>query len=210
MNSTNLQRAIDSVSGLYPGFMVAMHQVPAGARVLESKQCENCTRTFTRPIKPKRPVIVRNQASDESEFSMIFVDTGVKYCPRCLGNMLLPEEQETYKDQLPTEGEMKHSNHLPRYDRSLVQPGSNLHKMQTRCRSAKKDLGNWQPRLRQAFVEKLVMSAKEIHEVIGSTAKSFSMAVGLARSVGFRFIEVGNVWPRPSCMGVCPKLYRML
>lgn len=84
--------------GMFQGLLVTEHSIAPGDFVVELKQCENCSATFVRKIGCG----------------------GVKFCGRCRGNMLLPDRNEEYREQLYSGARQKHSNYLPKYDDSLL------------------------------------------------------------------------------------------
>ena len=89
------------------GFAAVEHVVPAGAKVLELKTCENCGRPFAR----SRPPL---SCSPEGR------TLGARYCAGCNAAYLLPPDTAEYRAMLPTTAEMAHRSYLPHYDNSLL------------------------------------------------------------------------------------------
>lgn len=197
--------------GMMQSFMDVDHRVPEGARVLEAKSCENCTRTFFRP-KPLafRRVVVSNALDPKYDYaepktdSVIYVDTGKRYCNACVRTTMSPVDDQEYREQLPKEAEMRHSHHLPKYDESVAEfPKRKTPVMSSR--SIRRYAGNWLNQLLVA-VEKQPMTREEIAALTGVKYNTIS---SLLAHYGFSLVIRGNVWPRKSCMGVNPKLFTL-
>lgn len=173
--------------------------IPAGAQVMELKQCENCVRSFLRPRAGHRAVVVKNKNYDGTieENSIIYKDTGERFCKECRSRLLQPDEsaQEIIKEMLPTEGQMRHSNHLLRYRSELPRP--------------RQRYGNWRMRVTEALVARGPLSAEELQEIVGhKDSDSPFMTLSLFRSSGFKLVRVGNA-ARRLVNGRPPGLYTL-
>jgi hypothetical protein len=160
-----------------------------GMVVRELKQCENCSRNFTRK-RPERAV------NDEGR------TMGQRYCAECCRRYLLPEDDREYREMLPTSAEMKHREHIT----SSWQTGLSRIKQKRRSR---RELDVWVDSLRMAFAKNGPMEGRQIVEASGADPNKYngSNVIGQARKWGLTIVEVGNVWPRRSCMGPALKLY---
>lgn len=192
------------------------HVVPEGAKVLEMKQCENCTGTFLREKRPLEARKVNNRdgnfgnasmyKSTEPEFSVIYVDRGQRYCKRCVARFLLPENQDAYKEQLLPQLQQAHyGSKLPRYDESLL-PRSVTPKPEVRQRRKKhythKD---WKVRLMDAFMVNGAMTYEAMQEVVGNVGGPSDTAT-LLNHAAFKLQRVGSA-PRRTLKGPQPGLF---
>lgn len=193
--------------GMMQSFISIEHAVPPGSKVLEQKYCENCTATFTRP----RPAEHRTVNVDggrfcgklyESNFApgTVKKDIGQRYCPRCRTNMLLPVDDQDYREQLPREAEMKHSHHLPKYDESIKR---NYHRVYRKRIS----YGDWIFRLLQANQQGPI-NYSQMLEITGM--KTAGNVHSNLKYHGFQLVIVGHVFPRKSCMGPAPRIYNII
>lgn len=209
--------------GMLQSFMGIDHAVPPGASVVEQKYCENCSATFTRPRPPFRRFVVKNDdhflsgiktaksrgnlirfAGSEEDQSVIYVDTGQRYCQRCRRNALQPVNDLTYREQLPREAEMRHAHHLPKYDESIVKFRQSAKPVPPKRRRYTQH-GNW---LNKLLVEneKRPLSYKQMTEVTEMAAMSIANCL---RRLGFSLKPVGHVFPRRSCMGPPAQIYNI-
>lgn len=193
--------------------------VPPGATVLELKCCENCTRIFVRPRAALRPKQVSNEnfgyvLIGEEPTSTIYVDTGERFCMKCRTSPWVPapdkEKTQEYKDQFPTK--MQARTGIPHYDSSLAvvapKPAqSGMHKMMQRVRPVKRKPHGFWSEIFGRFHGK-VFALAEILQAAG-VELDLNVYPYLAKH-GYHLKQVGNVWPRKSCMGSCPKLYRLV
>ena len=175
--------------GFAQGFITAQHRVPEGYIVLEIKQCENCPGSFSRER-----------------------GSTVKYCGRCRARALMPDliSLQTLRDMLPTPAEMKHADHLPHYDTSLVEPVNRVQARHMRVPSKKRSYrryGNWKERLEATFRVKIRLTLEEIQDVIGCPGGP-DAASTLCRNSGFKLTRVGNAL-RKVPRGKAPGLYSM-
>ena len=177
--------------GRYQGFITADHAPAVNAKLFEMKLCEHCGAAFMRPIAITAPFILK---SDHSEVRR---DTGIRYCIHCQMRGTSPVDLSSYKELHPgTEQQMRHALHLPKYDRPK-DPQTKTPRKYTRSYEG------WEDKLRVALGSG-PMTRIAIADVIGC-----SMTALYSRLVKFDLEIVGNVWPRPSCMGVNPKLYQL-
>lgn len=196
------------------------HTVPEGAKVMELKACENCMCTFTREKRPLEARKVKNYVDARylhvDSFSVIYVDRGERYCKHCRKRLLLPENQEVYKEQLlPILQQAHRGSKLPKYDDSLL-PKEQRHVYTQplivpsikRPKRPRFDYGkDWPQRLRAAFVERGPMSTEDIQEIVGGIGMPCSV-LNIIRHAGIRLARIGSV-PRRVNTGRAPGLYTM-
>lgn len=107
-----------------PGY--ASTQLTMAGRLVEFKLCENCARPFVRAAGQgtRKAKLIRYRQSEDSEGveRFAFVDQGAKYCPGCCQRLLLPEDQNEYRELLPqtTRDKLYLPRMLPKYDDSLL------------------------------------------------------------------------------------------
>jgi hypothetical protein len=164
----------DFTLGTIQGFMTVDHRVPSGYIVLEPHGCENCTRTFVRSLGSR-----------------------VKYCQACQARMLLPVEDSEYRELLPREVEMRHSNHLPHYDDSLIPERKLVRKYSAPV---------WAEPLKMRLAAELMTYREMLAITKHCSVESLTHSI---RAAGIKLAHVASVWPRPS-IGVAPRLYRIL
>lgn len=169
------------------GLLIADHRIPPGFYVVELKQCEGCVALFARRAQ-----------------------SGILYCAKCRGRALMPDPSTaTFAAALPTEGEMKHSNHLPRYDDSLL-PKEHRRVYTTQpkpapARRAYRSYGNYVERLRLVIAKRGPMSLEDMQEIVGCPGGP-SHVNALLRGQGILLRRCGNA-PRRSPNGPPPGLF---
>ena len=187
-------------------------RVPLGAVLIEFKQCENCPCVFIRPKSTqKRRVEIKHDWWGGS--SVVLADTGLKFCPACRGQKLMPPtDEEVYRDiteQASLPGRFAKSQRI-HYDDSL-RPKTSSHQLTTLPippRGKRGHLGDWLPRVAKALMERGPLTSIQLAEISGHRGAP-AIVVVFCREKGLNVIEVGHVWPRRSCMGPCPKLYNL-
>jgi len=210
-------KTIGLPSGLTPIGLLYPSDAPPGSRV-QLKQCENCVRTFVRAQPGSfRPFTVTNRGlsqgpSDGPETSTIYLDTGERFCPICRSRMLLPDErlQQEVKDQLPTEGQMGHSNHLIRYDDSLVpREQRTVYRMRLGIPTKKRirrSYGDWKTRVIEALRSRGPLSCEQLQDAIGSVGGPNAAYALIAGSSIGPLLRVGHAVRRVG-VGKVPGLY---
>ena len=112
-------------------------KAPVASIIKTIKVCETCGTLFSRPCAPMRPVIVKGlkfneeTGEDEPTACIVYVDTGERYCGSCKSRMLLPPNQDDYREQIPKIGP-NDCVHLPHYDNSLLPKRETRPRLSTR------------------------------------------------------------------------------
>lgn len=174
-------------------------RVPPGAQVVELKHCENCGMPFTRPKAGLKPFIVKNERDyrwqTDEEQKTIYVDAGIKFCASCRARLLMPPEEDLYREALPEVP--RHPNHeLVHYDDSLT-PRKVVARVVLsfpRDRRPAGKLGNWMVLLIAALKKQGMMTRKEMIKVTGHIDERSLNSAITAR--GLKFERVANLWPR--------------
>lgn len=167
--------------GLLQGFMEADHQPMPGALVLETKYCENCTKSFVRVPKGMVPIEVKGgyysaqiggaAVYTNQEPGVVLKDTGQRYCFECQRRAIAPVDLSEYKAQLPTEAEQKHAYHLPHYDDSLVPKVAKTHVTNVmptppKCRTRGPSRPELKDRVRAAFAEHVKLTLEQLVDCV--------------------------------------------
>jgi hypothetical protein len=190
-------------------------ELPESYKVVELKQCEECLAHFVRERSTHHAIILKNSFTTEtfeslhlqySDTKVIYRDDGERFCKECRTRMLLPpimtEERQAYEHEMKTTVPNL-SKHIIHYDDSL-----NVVSARPGTRRKRKDYGNWEERVMDAFLSQGPLSAKQIAEIIGlgKYSQNPSVVLGWCKYAQMMLIAVASVWPRTR-LGATPKLY---
>lgn len=178
--------------GAMQGMLIAEHQIPPNAVVMELKHCENCTRQFLRPRSETQPFIIHQAhngfyPNDPTE-KELRRDHGQRYCADCIARQLQPADDIKYREMLPNEIVVKHSFHMPKYDRPNAGKGLTIQQRIQRKQQ-------WMIKLLEEFSKSGAMTAHDMREITGlgsAVLQCVRMAGIEATPVGFRNLPRGG------------------
>lgn len=206
--------------GMLQGLMLADHRPMPAALVLETKYCENCTRSFVRPPKPMARVDVKGgyfeatvrgqHIFSNQEPGVVLKDVGQRYCMECQRRGAAPIDLSEYKAQLPTEAQQKHSYHLPHYDDSIAPAMVQKHVTNVmpvppkrgRCRTP-----TIKDRIINAFREHAKLSFEQLVDVVPELLTPMRAAQHV-HGTGIRLKRVGSAERRVN-RGIAPGIYAL-